>query len=96
MTTPSIRWAAVLNHVCLHQTVIGQEAIKQMEMAGEDPDVIIGCGGGGSNFAGMAFPFIGQQLRGAARSSAHRGRGTVGLPVADEGRVAYDFGDTAH
>jgi tryptophan synthase beta chain len=50
----------VLNHVCLHQTVIGEEAIKQMEMAGEYPDVVIGCVGGGSNFAGIAFPFAQQ------------------------------------
>jgi tryptophan synthase beta chain len=49
---------SVLNHVCLHQTVIGQEAIKQMELAGEEPEVIIGCIGGGSNFAGMSFPFL--------------------------------------
>src|SRR5687767_11420367 len=57
---------SVLNHVLLHQTVIGQEAIEQMAMAGEAPDVIIGCAGGGSNFAGLAFPFIGQKLRGEA------------------------------
>ncbi|CAG0908598.1 unnamed protein product, partial [Darwinula stevensoni] len=54
---------SVLNHVLLHQTVIGLEAIKQMELAGDDPDIIIGCAGGGSNFAGIAFPFLGQQLR---------------------------------
>jgi tryptophan synthase beta chain len=49
----------VLNHVLLHQTVNGQEAIRQFEMAGDDPDVVIGCTGGGSNFAGLAFPFLG-------------------------------------
>ncbi|HUR75997.1 MAG TPA: TrpB-like pyridoxal phosphate-dependent enzyme, partial [Sporichthya sp.] len=54
---------SVLNHVLLHQTVIGQEAMEQMAMAGEQPDVIIGCAGGGSNFAGLTFPFIGQKLR---------------------------------
>src|SRR3954463_10193097 len=54
---------SVLNHVLLHQTVIGQEAPKQMEMAGEYPDTVIGCVGGGSNFAGLAFPFTGQKLR---------------------------------
>src|SRR6195256_3818734 len=53
---------SVLNHVCLHQTVIGQEAIAQMEMAGEEPDVIFGCCGGGSNFAGLAFPFIRKKI----------------------------------
>src|SRR2546421_4431929 len=57
---------SVLNHVCLHQTVIGQEAIAQMAMAGDRPDVVIGCVGGGSNFAGLAFPFIRDGLRGEA------------------------------
>ena len=55
---------SVLNHVLLHQTVIGQEAMEQLEMAGDYPDIIIGCTGGGSNFAGIAFPFLGAQLRG--------------------------------
>src|SRR6478736_2946834 len=54
---------SVLGHVLLHQTVIGQEAIEQMAMAGEDPDVVIGCTGGGSNFAGLTFPFLGRKLR---------------------------------
>jgi predicted alternative tryptophan synthase beta-subunit len=57
---------SVLNHVLLHQTVIGQEAILQMEMAGEKPDILIGCTGGGSSFAGLVFPFLGQKLRGEA------------------------------
>ena len=61
---------SVLNHVLMHQTIIGQEAMLQLEMAGDDPDVIVGCTGGGSNFAGIAFPFIGQQLRGGARPSS--------------------------
>ncbi|MHC5674118.1 TrpB-like pyridoxal phosphate-dependent enzyme [Nostoc sp.] len=55
---------SVLNHVLLHQTVIGQEALTQLEMAGDYPDIVIGCTGGGSNFAGIAFPFIGAKLRG--------------------------------
>src|SRR5437879_2165988 len=55
---------SVLNHVLLHQTVIGQEAAAQMEIAGEQPDVVVGCGGGGSNFAGLAFPFVRRVLRG--------------------------------
>ena len=57
---PGTKYAlgSVLNHVCLHQTVIGQEVIKQMMLAGEEPDVVIGCAGGGSNFAGIAFPFV--------------------------------------
>jgi tryptophan synthase beta chain len=58
---------SVLNHVLLHQTVIGQEAMAQLEMAGDDPDVIVGCTGGGSNFAGIVFPFLGQQLRGGKK-----------------------------
>ena len=55
---PAVKYSlgSVLNHVLLHQTVIGQEAIKQFEMAGDDPDIVIGCTGGGSNFAGLAFP----------------------------------------
>jgi tryptophan synthase beta chain len=61
---------SVLNHVLLHQTIIGQEAMLQLEMAGDDPDVVVGCTGGGSNFAGIAFPFIGQQLRGGKPRSA--------------------------
>ena len=71
---------SVLNHVLLHQTVIGQEAIAQMEMADDYPDIVVGCTGGGSNFAGIAFPFIGAQLRGGkkcprrSRSSRPRAR----------------------
>jgi tryptophan synthase beta chain len=84
---------SVLNHVLLHQTVIGQEALKQMDRAGEYPDVVIGCVGGGSNFAGLAFPFVGQKLR--------EGRPTRILAVEPEacpsltrGIYEYDFGDT--
>lgn len=86
---------SVLNHVLLHQTVIGQEAMAQMEMAGDYPDVIVGCTGGGSNFAGIAFPFMGEKLRGgrdvrvvAVEPSA--------CPTLTKGRHAYDYGDTAH
>ena len=57
----------MLNHVLLHQTVIGQEAILQMELAGEEPDVVIGCVGGGSNFAGLAFPFLRAGIERAVR-----------------------------
>jgi tryptophan synthase beta chain len=85
---------SVLNHVLLHQTVIGQEALEQMDRAGEYPDVVIGCVGGGSNFAGLAFPFVGEKLR--------HGRPTRILAVEPEacpsltrGTYAYDFGDTA-
>jgi tryptophan synthase beta chain len=86
---------SVLNHVLLHQTVIGQEAIAQMEMAGDYPDVIVGCTGGGSNFAGIAFPFIGEQLRGG-RSVRVVAVEPSACPTLTRGRLAYDYGDTAH
>ena len=89
---------SVLNHVLLHQTVIGQEAMLQLEMAGDDPDVIVGCTGGGSNFAGIAFPFIGQQLRGKGKTKQRRivAVEPAACPSLTRGRFAYDFGDTAH
>ena len=65
---------SVLNHVCLHQTVIGQECIEQMEMAGESPDVVIGCVGGGSNFAGVAYPFLRQTPPRGHRDEVRRRR----------------------
>jgi tryptophan synthase beta chain len=85
---------SVLNHVLLHQTVIGEEAILQMEMAGEKPDVLIACTGGGSNFAGLTFPFIGQKLRGEAdyRVIAVEPEAS---PSLTRGVYTYDFGDTA-
>lgn len=89
---------SVLNHVLLHQTVIGQEALLQLEMAGDDPDVVIGCTGGGSNFAGIAFPFIGLQLRGGGTGKKRRilAIEPAACPSITRGRYAYDFGDTAH
>ena len=69
---------SVLNHVLLHQTVIGLEALEQMAMAGEEPDVVIGCAGGGSNFAGLTFPFVGRMLRGEGQLPGHRGRARGG------------------
>ena len=84
---------SVLNHVCLHQTVIGQEAIKQMELAGEEPDVIIGCCGGGSNFAGIAFPFIKENH--GEKEVSHRGVEPTACPSLTKGDLRYDFGDTA-
>ena len=89
---------SVLNHVLLHQTIIGQEAMLQMEMAGDDPDVIVGCTGGGSNFAGIAFPFIGQQLRGKGRTKQRRivAVEPAACPSLTRGKYAYDFGDTGH
>ncbi len=86
---------SVLNHVLLHQTVIGQEAIEQMGLAGEAPDVVIGCAGGGSNFAGMAFPWVGRSLRGegACRVIAAE---PEAAPSLTRGVYTYDFGDTGH
>jgi len=85
---------SVLNHVLLHQTVIGEEAIRQMEMADDYPDVVIGCAGGGSNFGGLAFPFIGEMLRGGngVRAIAVE---PANCPTLTKGRYAFDFGDTA-
>jgi len=85
---------SVLGHVLLHQTVIGQEAIEQMGMAGEEPDVVIGCTGGGSNFAGLAFPFLGRKLR---EGSGPRivAVEPEAAPSLTRGVYAYDFGDTA-
>jgi len=85
----------VLNHVLLHQTVIGLEAQEQMAMAGEQPDVIIGCAGGGSNFAGLTFPFIGQMLRGEASYRIIAAEPEA-APSLTRGIYAYDFGDTGH
>ena len=86
---------SVLNHVLLHQTVIGLEAMLQFEMAGEDPDIIIGCTGGGSNFAGISFPFLGAQLRGG-RKRRFIAVEPAACPSLTQGRYTYDFGDTAH
>ena len=89
---------SVLNHVLMHQTIIGQEAMLQLEMAGDDPDVVVGCTGGGSNFAGIAFPFIGQQLRGGGKTKQRRivAVEPAACPSLTRGQYAYDFGDTAH
>ena len=86
---------SVLNHVLMHQTVVGQEAIKQLEMAGDYPDVIVGCTGGGSNFAGIAFPFIGAKLRGG-RDVRVVAVEPSNCPTLTKGKFAYDFGDTGH
>jgi len=85
---------SVLNHVLLHQTVIGQEAMEQMAMAGEKPDILIGCTGGGSNFAGLTFPFIGQMLRGEASYRVIAVEPTA-APSLTRGVYTYDYGDTA-
>ncbi|MBM3803626.1 MAG: TrpB-like pyridoxal phosphate-dependent enzyme [Acidimicrobiia bacterium] len=85
---------SVLNHVCLHQTVIGQEAIQQMEQAAEEPDIVIGCVGGGSNFAGMAFPFIRRKI---VEKKPYRIVAVEPSVCASltKGELRYDFGDTA-
>jgi len=84
---------SVLNHVLLHQTVIGQEALAQMEMADDYPDVVVGCTGGGSNFAGLVFPFLGKQLRGGPKVRVVAVE-PAACPSLTRGRYAYDFGDT--
>lgn len=86
---------SVLNHVMLHQTVIGQEAMMQMELANDQPDIIIGCAGGGSNFAGISFPFIGEKLTGK-RKVRVIGVEPAACPTLTKGPIAYDFGDTSH
>ena len=86
---------SVLNHVLLHQTVIGLEAMQQMEMADTWPDVVLSCTGGGSNFAGIAFPFIGHGLRGGPKPRIVAVE-PVACPSLTRGKYAYDFGDTAH
>ncbi len=85
---------SVLNHVLLHQTVIGQEAIKQMEMAGEYPDVVIGCAGGGSNAAGLMFPFLADKLAGK-RNTRFVAVEPSSCPSLTKGEYRYDFGDVA-
>jgi len=85
---------SVLNHVMLHQTVIGEESILQMEMAGEEPDVIIACAGGGSNFAGLSFPWLGRTFRGGRKYQVIAVEPEA-APSLTRGRYAYDYGDTA-
>ena len=84
---------SVLNHVCLHQTVIGQEAIAQMDAAGEYPDVVVGCVGGGSNFAGISYPLIRNRLR-ENRDTRFLAAEPAACPTLTRGAFAYDFGDT--
>mgnify|MGYP002019070615 CR=1 FL=1 len=86
---------SVLNHVLLHQTVVGLEALKQFDMADDYPDLIIACTGGGSNFGGIVFPFLGRQLRGEEAVEIIAVE-PVNCPTLTKGRYAYDFGDTAH
>lgn len=85
---------SVLNHVLLHQTIIGQEAIKQMQIAGDYPDIIIGCHGGGSNFAGLSFPFLQDKLNGKKPNLRAIAVEPKSCPTLTEGKFEYDFGDT--
>jgi tryptophan synthase beta chain len=85
---------SVLNHVMLHQTVIGEESIIQMEMAGEEPDVIIACAGGGSNFAGLSFPWLGRTFRGGRKYQVIAVE-PLAAPSLTRGKYMYDYGDTA-
>ncbi|HUC83810.1 MAG TPA: TrpB-like pyridoxal phosphate-dependent enzyme [Candidatus Acidoferrales bacterium] len=94
--TPNTKYSlgSVLNHVCLHQSVIGQESIRQMEKAGEEPDVIFGCCGGGSNFAGLAFPFLRAKIKDQKKFRVV-GVEPSACPSLTKGELRYDFGDTA-
>ncbi len=85
---------SVLNHVLLHQTVIGEEALLQMAKAGDSPDLIVGCTGGGSNFAGLAFPFLREKMAGKM-SPTIRAVEPASCPSLTRGVYAYDYGDTA-
>lgn len=86
---------SVLNHVCLHQTVIGLEAKKQMELVGDYPDVVIACCGGGSNFAGLAFPFLHDKLAGEKKDLRAIAVEPTSCPTLTKGEFRYDFGDVA-
>ena len=95
-THPDTKYSlgSVLNHVCLHQTVIGEETIRQMELAGEEPDVVVGCCGGGSNFAGLAFPFLRKKIK-EKKNYRIVGVEPSACPTLTKGELRYDFGDTA-
>lgn len=96
MSTPNCKYAlgSVLNHVALHQTVIGLEAETQMEMAGEMPDIVIGCFGGGSNFSGISFPFMRHNFAGD-RNARFIAAEPESCPKLTRGVLQYDFGDEA-
>ncbi|MBL8057832.1 MAG: TrpB-like pyridoxal phosphate-dependent enzyme [Anaerolineales bacterium] len=85
---------SVLNHVLLHQTVIGLETLEQMAMAGEYPDIVIGCAGGGSNFAGFAFPFVHQNLTNGTKTRIIAAE-PASCPSLTKGKYTFDYGDTA-
>ena len=93
---PDTRYAlgSVLNHVLLHQTIIGEEALRQFRLAGDTPDLLVGCTGGGSNFGGLAFPFLREKLAGRM-DPVIRAVEPAACPSLTRGKYAYDFGDTA-
>ena len=95
---PNTKYAlgSVLNHVLLHQTVVGLETIEKFKLAQDWPDIVIGCAGGGSNFAGIAFPFIGRKLRGEDKGARIIAVEPAACPSLTKGKFTYDFGDTAH
>jgi tryptophan synthase beta chain len=96
LTTPNCKYTlgSVLNHVCLHQTIIGLEAEKQMEMAGEYPDIVIGCFGGGSNFSGITFPFMRHNLLNGKKTRFIAAEPSA-CPKLTKGKFLYDFADEA-
>ena len=93
---PTTRYAlgSVLNHVLLHQTIIGEEALLQLAKVGEQPDVLVGCTGGGSNFGGLSFPFLREKLKGNMNPTI-RCVEPAACPSMSKGEYRYDFGDTA-
>jgi len=95
---PNTKYAlgSVLNHVLLHQTVVGLETIAKFKLANDWPDIIIGCTGGGSNFAGIAFPFIGRKFRGEDKGERIIAVEPAACPSLTKGKLTYDFGDTGH
>src|ERR1039457_1801194 len=94
---PDTKYAlgSVLNHVLLHQTVIGLETIEQMALADDEPDIIVGCTGGGSNFAGLVMPYIGRNIKGRSHARVIAVE-PAACPSLTKGRFTYDFGDTGH
>jgi tryptophan synthase beta chain len=94
---PNTKYAlgSVLNHVLLHQTVIGLEAMEQMALAGDEPDIIVGCTGGGSNFAGLVMPYLGRKIRGQTKAQVIAVEPSA-CPSLTKGKFTYDFGDTGH
>ena len=94
---PDTKYAlgSVLNHVLLHQTVIGLEAIEQMALAYDEPDVIIGCTGGGSNFSGLVMPYLGRKIKGQSQARVVAVE-PAACPSLTKGKFTYDFGDTGH